>query len=255
MNIFKQLWVSLYSPKDIASFQNQGIGKTILYVFFVSLIAFLPSAYYFGTMMVDGLDAMHETVSEDLPQFEIKNGTLTTENGEPFTMNKNGYQIFVDGTGTLTPEKVAAKSDEAVALLKSDLVFVSGGNVQSSPYSLLEGDNQKISTWLDSVESVLPIILPLLLLILYLFTASGIFIKVTILAAFGLLFKSALGRSTSYRHLWRIGAYSITLTTIFFTIMDSFQATVPFASLISWFVTLMMLYLSIKETSANKKLD
>ncbi|MGE7759244.1 DUF1189 domain-containing protein [Peribacillus sp. NPDC097895] len=255
MNIFKQLWVSLYSPKDIASFQNQGIGKTILYVFFVSLIAFLPSAYYFGTMMVDGIDAMHETVSEDLPQFEIKNGTLTTENGEPFAMNKNGYQIFVDGTGTLTAEKVAAKSDEAVALLKSELVFVSGGNVQSSPYSLLEGDNQEISTWLDSVESVLPIILPLLLLILYLFTASGIFIKVTILAAFGLLFKNALGRSSSYRHLWRIGAYSITLSTIFFTIMDSFQATVPFASFISWFVTLMMLYLSIKETPANKKLD
>ena len=74
LNIFKQLWVSLYSPKDIASFQNQGIGKTILFVFFISLIAFLPSAFYFGTMIVNGIDAMHETVSEDLPAFEIKNG-------------------------------------------------------------------------------------------------------------------------------------------------------------------------------------
>jgi hypothetical protein len=252
LNIFKQLWVSIFSPKDIASFQNQGIGKTILYVFFISLIAFLPSAFYFSTMIVDGIDAMHETVSEDLPAFEIKNGTLTTEEDEPFSLNKNGYQIFVDGTGALTPEKVADEADEAVALLKSDLVFVSGGNVQSSPYSVLEGDNQEISTWLDSVESVLPIIIPLLLLILYLFTASGIFIKVTILAAFGLFFKNALGRPLSYRHLWRISAYSITLATIFFTIMDAFQAIVPFASIISWFVTLMMLYLSIKETSANK---
>lgn len=255
LNIIKQLWVSIYSPKDIASFQSQGIGKTILFVFFISLIAFLPSAFYFGTMIVDGIDAMNETVSEDLPAFEIKNGTLTTEEGEPFSLNKNGYQIFVDGTGTLTPEEVAAKADEAVALLKSDLVFVSGGNVQSTPYSLLEGDNQEISTWLESVESVLPIILPLLLLILYLFTASGIFIKVTILAAFGLLFKNALGRSLSYRHLWRIGAYSITLATIFFTIMDAFKATVPFASIISWFVTLIMLYLTIKETAANKIAD
>ncbi len=78
--------------------------------------------------------------------FEIKNGTLTTEEDEPFSLNKNGYQIFVDGTGALTPEKVAAEADEAVALLKSDLVFVSGGNVQSSPYSVLEGNNQEIST-------------------------------------------------------------------------------------------------------------
>ncbi|MED3690598.1 DUF1189 domain-containing protein [Peribacillus butanolivorans] len=253
MNIFKQLWVSLYSPKDIASFQNQGIGKTILFVFLLSLVAFLPSAFYFGTMVVDGIDAMHETVSEDLPEFEIKNGTLTSESSEPFILNKNGYQIFVDGSGTLTPEDVGSKADEAIALLKSELVFVSGGNVQTSPYSLLEGNNQDISIWLDSVDSVLPIILSLLLLILYLFTACGTFIKVTILAAFGLLFKSTLGRSLAYRHLWRISAYSITLSTIFFTIMDIFKANVPFASLLSWFVTLIMMYLSIKETSAVKE--
>ncbi|MFD6442593.1 DUF1189 domain-containing protein, partial [Peribacillus sp. NPDC060186] len=246
-------WVSLYSPKDIASFQNQGIGKTILFVFLLSLVAFLPSAFYFGTMVVNGIDAMHETVSEDLPEFEIKNGTLTSESSEPFILNKNGYQIFVDGTGSLTPEDVGSKADEAVALLKSELVFVSSGNVQTSPYSLLEGNNKDISNWLDSVDSVLPIILPLLLLILYLFTACGTFIKVTILAAFGLLFKSNHGRSLAYRHLWRIGAYSITLSTIFFTIMDIFQANVPFASILSWFVTLIMMYLSIKETSAVKE--
>ena len=39
MNIFKQLIVSLYSPKDIAKFHQQGIGKTILFVFFLTLIS------------------------------------------------------------------------------------------------------------------------------------------------------------------------------------------------------------------------
>ncbi|MFJ7746191.1 DUF1189 domain-containing protein [Peribacillus sp. NPDC097295] len=249
MNVFKQLWVSLYSPKDIASFQNQGIGKTILYVFLLSLIFFLPSAFYLGTMITNGLNAIEETVSEDLPDFEIKNGTLTTDSNEPFVVKKNGYQIFLDGTGSLTPEDVSAKSDEAVALLKSELVFVSNGHAQTSPYSLLEGNNEDLFEWINSVESVLPIILPLLLFILYLFTAAGSFLKVTILAAFGTIFRSTLGRSISYRYLWRIAAYSITLSTIFFTIMEAFQATVPFASFISWFVSLIILHLSIKESA------
>lgn len=249
MNIFKQLWVSLYSPKDIASFQNQGIGKTILYVFLLSLVFFLPSAFYLGTMITNGIDAIQETVSEDLPDFEIKNGTLTTITNEPFVVKKNGYQIFVDGTGALTPKDVSAKTDEAVALLKSELVFVSNGNAQSSPYSLLEGNNEDLFKWINSVESVLPIILPLLLFILYLFTAAGSFLKVTILAAFGTIFRSTMGRSLAYRHLWRIAAYSITLSTIFFTIMEAFQAVVPFASFISWFVSLIILHLSIKETT------
>lgn len=249
LNIFKQLWVSLYSPKDIASFQNQGIAKTILYVFFLSLIFFLPSAYYLGSMITDGVDAIQETVSKDLPDFEIKNGTLTSEQKEPFVLDKNGYQIFVDGTGTLTPTDVSTKTDEAVALLKSELVFVSNGNIQSSPYSILEGDNEDLYKWINSVDSVLPIILPLILLILYLFMVAGTLLKITILAAFGTVFRSSLSRTISYRHLWRIAAYSITLSTIFFTIMDTFQAVVPFASVISWFVSLIILHLSIKETT------
>ncbi|MGM9956660.1 MAG: DUF1189 domain-containing protein [Peribacillus sp.] len=251
MNIFKQLWVSLYSPKDIGSFQNQGIGKTILYVFFLSLIFFLPSAFYLGTMITNGINAISETVSEEMPDFEIKNGTLTSADKEPFVLKKDNYQIFVDGTGSLTPKDVSEKTDEAVALLKSELVFVSNGNIQTSPYSLLEGNNEDLYKWIHSVESVLPIILPLLLLTLYLFTAAGTFLKVTILAAFGTIFRSTMGRSISYRHLWRIAAYSITLSTIFFTIMDAFQAEVPFASFISWFVSLIMLHLSIRETNDN----
>ena len=40
MNVFKQLIVSLYSPKDISTFHHQKIGKTFLYVLILTLCPF-----------------------------------------------------------------------------------------------------------------------------------------------------------------------------------------------------------------------
>lgn len=62
MNIFKQLFKSLYSPKDIAFYRFQGIGKTILYVFFLTLLSVIPTVYYFSAAVINGLDAAQTAV-------------------------------------------------------------------------------------------------------------------------------------------------------------------------------------------------
>ncbi|WML30690.1 DUF1189 family protein [Neobacillus sp. OS1-32] len=55
MNIFKQLVKSIYSPKDIALFRLQGIGKTILYVFLLTFISILPSIVFLSSALTSGL--------------------------------------------------------------------------------------------------------------------------------------------------------------------------------------------------------
>ena len=87
---------------------------------------------------------------------------------------------------------------------------------------------------------------------MFLFTSALTFVKVSIFAMFGLLFTNSLRLGLSYRHLLRITAYSITLPTIFFTIMAAFHTVVPFGSIINWFVTIVMLYVSLKEVANNK---
>ena len=102
MNVFKQLYVSLYSPKDMATFRNQGIGKTILFVFLLTLISIIPSSYYFNVMIKDGMNMIQETISTEMPNFEIKNGKLTVEGDQPTIINKNGFVIFVDDSGKVS---------------------------------------------------------------------------------------------------------------------------------------------------------
>lgn len=250
MNIFKQLVVSLYSPKDIAGFRNQGIGKTIAFVFLLTMFSIIPPAYHFTSTLKSGIQAFQETLTDELPPFEIRNGTLTSDANEPVIINKDGFQIVLDDTGKMTSSDITAQTENGIGILKKELVFVTGGQAQSNPYSILEGfsiTSEELGEFLDSADSVLLIVLPIIVVIMYIFTAALNFIKISFLAVFGLIFKNGLKKNISYRHSWRLTAYSITLPTIFFAIMDAFEAFVPYGILISWFVTMVMLYLSIKE--------
>ncbi|MCP3741380.1 DUF1189 domain-containing protein [Rossellomorea sp. BNER] len=249
MNIFKQLVKSLYSPKDIAKFRFQGIGKTILYVFFLVLISLIPTAISITMFTNTAIEEGKQTIAEDLPDFTINNGKLTTDSNEPVEVRKSNITFIVDSTGKIKADDLSQETN-AIALLQNEFAVVSVGNIQTTPYSMLEGlnlDNEQMIDFLDQMDSLKGIFLPVIILILYLFSSAMAFIKVSIFAFIGLLFANILKRKLTYRHSFRLTAYSITLATIFFSIMNLLNTFIPGALLLDWIVTGLMLYLSIKE--------
>ncbi|PLR76971.1 DUF1189 domain-containing protein [Bacillus sp. V3-13] len=248
MNIFKQFFKSLYSPKDIALFRFQGIGKTILYIFFLTLLSIIPSSYYLGTALIDGVNIARESIQEDVPDFTIKNGQLSSEENRPVTISKDGFTIIVDPTGSVSEKDLRAE-DNAVALLQNEFVLAAGGETQVHQYSMLGLDLTKndVAELITNLDSMMGILIPVLIFVIYLFSSAMKFIEISILALFGLMLKNLAGRNLQYRHLWRMAAYSVTLPTIFFAIMGALKTPVPGGFLINWFASLLILYLAIKE--------
>ncbi|RIW31040.1 DUF1189 domain-containing protein [Bacillus salacetis] len=249
MNIFKQLYKSLYSPKDIASFRHQGIGRTILYIFLLVLVSILPAAYNLAIFANDAIDRSIETVEKDLPSFTIEDGTLTSETQEPLVIDQGALTFVFDSTGSFPPSKLSEEMN-AAALLKDEFAIAAAGQVQSYPYAMFNGlhaDNTDISSFLSSLDSYKGIILAVFLAILYLLSAGITFIKVSIFALIGRLYANVLNRKLAYRHSWRITAYSVTLSTIFFTIMEGLNTFIPASFFLDWIVTSIVLYLAVKE--------
>ncbi|WP_409289301.1 DUF1189 domain-containing protein [Peribacillus sp. SCS-37] len=256
MSIFTQFIKSLYSPKDIAKFRFQGIGKTILYLFFLSFLSALPSLILMNTEIVQGIKAGREILKTELPPFEIKDGTLKTSKDEPYTTEKGSFTFIMDDTGSIKAEDIEAKSEGTIALLEKEFVFTGGGRSQSYPYSMAGGvtiDNDSAAGTLQSVQKLSFILLPVLSLVVYLASSAVLFFEVTLIAVAGLLAARLLKRKLQYRHLFRLTGYSITLITVFFTIMDSFMAFMYYRSALIWGVTLVILYLSIREIPAPKQ--
>ena len=254
MNIFKQLYKSLYSPRDIAAFRFQGIGKTILYIFLLSLISILPAAYNLTVFANEALSESIETVNNELPAFSIENGSLVSQSDQPVTVEKENLTIILDSSGTIQKSDLSEEQN-AFALLKDEFAVVTAGQTQSYAYSMFDGlnaDNQDIADFLTSLDSLKGIILSVFVIILYLFSAGLTFIKVSIFALAGLLFANMLKRKLAYRQAWRITAYAITLSTIFFTIMEMLNTFIPGSVFLDWIVTGIILYLSIKEIPKRK---
>lgn len=249
MNIFKQLFVSLYSPKDISTFRFQGMGKTILFVFFLTLIATLPNFYYFTTTLISGLDAFEQTVQTEIPDFTIKDGKLLSNENAPLTINSDDITIVFDSTGSIKEEDIS-QSDNTLFILQNEFAYSFAGQTKATSYSML-GDavitKEDINSFITSMDSKLPVVITIVTVFIYLVSSTWKFIEVSILALFGLALKNMLQKNLEYSQLWRLSAYCVTLPTIFFMVMDMLKTVVPSGFIIRWFVAIMMLLLVIKE--------
>lgn len=255
MNIFKQFYKSLYSPKDISTFRFQGIGKTIFYVFFLSLLSVIPTFYNFSTGLTNIIEVVSDTIENDIPDFTIENGTLSSNQNEPLTIQKGDFTIIFDSTGEVQTGDIDP-DDEVFAVLKNELVIASAGTKDSYSYSLFTDTiltKQYVQEMVLMVDSATVIFLPISFLILYVFTSGISFLVVTILALIGMLVVSSLNRNVPYGQLWRLTAYCITIPTVFFMIMKLLKTDVPGGLLIHWGITIVILYLTIKEIPAKSK--
>ncbi|HZG60532.1 MAG TPA: DUF1189 domain-containing protein [Anoxybacillus sp.] len=254
MNIFAQLFKSLYSPNDIARFRFQGIGKTILYVFFLTFISVLPMTYHFINDFVEGIKNTGELLKSELPEFTIENGELSSSADKPVIIDKSGFRIVFDSTGQTTKEDVERYTN-AIGFLKHEIVLVANSETQYYDYAMFQNmklTDKDVHSFIETLQSLMPVIIPVTFVILYIFASASKFIGITFLAFIGLIIRGTLGKNIKYRHTWIMSAYAVTLSTIFFTIMESLQVVVPYALAIHWFVSVTVLFLAIKEIPSPK---
>ncbi len=255
MNIFSQFVKSLYSPKHIASFRFQSMGKTILYAFLLSLLTILPTSIYLTNAVLDGADHMAKALTTDFPEFEIKDGRLSSDESLPVIINDDVATFHFDSTGSLKANDIKNPTGIDFGLLKDEFVIAADGELQTIPYSMIPGlelNNDKASDYITSAKTSLYIIIGLCILVMYLFTTAIFFLEITLLAYLTGLFVNSMNRKANFGQQWRIATYSFTLAVTFFTFMDFIQVPVIGDVYVKWFITLMMIYLTIKEMPIPK---
>ncbi|WP_456278271.1 DUF1189 domain-containing protein [Bacillus sp. AK128] len=254
MGIIQQWIKSLYSPKDIAKLRFQTIGKTILYVFLLTFLSIIPTSIYNSMDIVKAVNVFDEIIDTTLPDFSIEDEKLVSNIEEPTLYNVNGIYVLFDPTGEWTVEELE-KYENSIGFLSSELAYHSNQFTQSLPYDML-GDlpltKDTLSEYVETFSGILPILLSLIILASYLFAAAIKFIEISIFALFGLSIASLLKRNLPYRRLWVLSAYCITLAVTFLMLMNLMKINVISSYFVYWFVTLIMLYLTLKEIPIKK---
>jgi Protein of unknown function (DUF1189) len=238
----------------MARFRFQKLGKPILYVFLLMLLSSVPIGIITAVSFTNAYEDL-KTHMGDLPEFTLDDGTLKSEQSEPLIKKEDGNTFIFDATDEIKPDDVDSY-ESAIAFLKDRIIVMDSGTRQEfnySNFSSMTFTKQDVSELTQNLDNLLPIFIPLLIFIVYLFQTGLKFIGITVLATIGLLLKSLAGRKASYKQLWVLSVYSVTIPTLFFTIMALVKTTVPFGFLLYWFVAIMLLYLTIKEIPLPKK--
>ncbi|MBU8805935.1 DUF1189 domain-containing protein [Bacillus subtilis] len=250
MNVFQLFIKSTYSPRDIAKTRFQGIGKAILYVFLLSVLFAIPTAYYVSTGTVKSMNGFKTVLNKDFPDFTISNGKLQTDEKKATESQANGFVIVFDPTDSYGTEQIEAKQN-AIGILQNKFVLAIDGQAQEMSYSMMPSELQKKDV-IAGLNQNKAMIVTFLSALIFLVTAAGKFIEVSFLALIGLIIKNSQKKHLSYHQLWKLSAYSITLSTVFFTIMRALEATVPSEFLLNWFVNFVILFLVLKEIPSKK---
>jgi hypothetical protein len=255
LNIFAQFVKSLYSPKAMATFRFQGIGKTILYVFLLVLITSIPLFITFGAGAFKLFNSTEDFLKTGTPDFYIEDGEFYADVEEPYIVEESGFTIILDPENELSLNDIQSYQD-VVAIQKREIIFQGGGVTEFVPLSDFQGayvGKEDLVSFMDSMGSSFPIIITILLILGYLFFSATKFIQVTILALFGLILKNSMKRTNlRYRHTWILSAYAVTIPSIFFVIMQALSIPVPGSMWLSLGVSLFVLYLIIKEIKAKQ---
>jgi Protein of unknown function (DUF1189) len=251
MNIFQQFIVSLYSPKKMAMFRFQGIGKTILYIFFLALFTTLPIVLLFYSFSAVPIEKMEQILLKEFPDFTIKNGTLHSSNMETVKVESENWILLYDPSGQVTE---FSNKNITIGLLSDQFIIVTEGNVQSIPYSMLEGlhvTKKSLVEMLHQFQTIVPILSVVIIIITYIFNSGLLFIKIAIFAGLALLLRQ--NRKLSYRQSYRITAYGVTLPTILFTLLSLFQINFTGDVFLEWAMILFILYRIISSIPSSKQ--
>ncbi|KFM99247.1 DUF1189 domain-containing protein [Bacillus clarus] len=251
MSIFTQLAKSVYSPKDMALFRFQKIGKTILYIMLLCLITTIPRTLLYGSLIQDGVTMVNQVIEKDIPDFKIENGELKADIDKPIE-KEDGNSLFVFDPNATDVEKYQNKT--GLFVLKDKVISMGNGQIQTYSYNDLLGaslEKKDLQDFISLFDGIYPILMFVIGAFVYLFQLFITFVGITLLAFIG----SAMSgqRKLSYKQVWTLTAYSYTIPTLFFMIMDLLKINVPGSTFIYIVVTLIVLYLTIKEVPKPKE--
>ncbi|WP_158735091.1 DUF1189 domain-containing protein [Alteribacillus sp. YIM 98480] len=257
MNIFQKFIKSLYSPTFIGRFRFQGIGKTIGYVFFLMLLTSIPVSVLFTNTIFSTANKVENALSEEIPDFQLQNGQLHSEQNDPQIYEHENETIVFDATGEITREDIE-QEENTTALLREEVVIAEDGTIQTFRYDQagnIQLSKDDIITFADTLSGLFPILIPVVLVLLYLFSTALKFIGIFALTLFGLLIKKAAPIRLTYRQIWIICAYTVTLPTVISALIDVMPFQLPFAFTLYWAIAFFMLYNVYKNLPKPKNTE
>lgn len=255
MNIFKEMALSIYSYGSYGDFLKNRKGKVfgfslVLMLIYFTVTILLPSATVIGTP-----SALAKTIRDNVPDFELKNGTLWVE--ETFELDRDGTYICID----TDPEYFFYDADQMknflyeynqVILMDSEKMIVKNNREINTLYfknADWEFDRNSLMEFIPWIYAIYIIAM----VIAYIWMTALFFFGVLFVALIGMIVKSSMNFELTFGQLYLIGIYSRTLPLIIKAVVSFLPIHIPFFWVFNFGISVFTIAMAIQKMKEQRQ--
>ncbi|MGI6669917.1 MAG: DUF1189 domain-containing protein [Acetivibrionales bacterium] len=251
LGFFSRFYYSITSFEKYRLFLRQSTSKAVVYLLLLSLIlslaVYLPGIINYNNI-IDNLIANFNTT---VPDFRLANGRLEVDGKMPIILNKETYAIIID-TSPNADERILDEYDTAMLITSDKVIQKNFADKATVDLDMLQG----VVMTKASIKQALPVMKPLGIIVfifIMLYFICSRFVRALFISVIGIIINAAKRTGLSYRSIFKLSVYSMTLPLLLFTILNLVPVIIPFR----WFLfnIIAAIYLYNAIGNIRKEID
>lgn len=240
-----------YSFFDFGAYKEflaEGLGKSILYIFLVTLIFSTITNFKIIDTFNTEITNMQEALVHNIPNFELKNGEFSMDSTEPVYYKYDGDILIID-TVNKTSTSALDQYSNGIYINSKSIVsrqdYATLYTFNFSDYPELTLTNSSFQKILLLLKTVLPIILVVFNpLISFLLNLAAVFI---VLGPVSIGISSIIGVKFNYSRACTLSFYAMTMPLFLEALLNISGIQAEYFTIIFYILTLGYCSLAIKE--------
>lgn len=246
-----------YSFFDFSAYKEflvQGLGKSIIYMFVVTLIFSTITSINTINTFISETSKIESRLVKNIPNFELKNGILSIDSDKPIYNKFDGQQIIVDTSGKTSKSSLDSYSDGIYINAEELIIRQNYRTLQTfkfSDFTTFNLTNKTMQNILSSLKIIFPIVLlflnPIISFLLNLI--SGFLV----VGPLSLSISYAMGVNLKYPKACTISFYAMTLPIVLESLLDISGMDLPEFFIIFYIISLIYSAFAINEIKNTNK--
>lgn len=232
MNFFKRVKNAVTNFDEYKNFSEEKVSIAVKYLLKVVLIFTIAITIALSIKLVEETNKAIQIFKNEFPEFKFENNTLILEgdNKQFIKGHETGlFGIIVDSEKeNLSEIEQANEYETVIALLKNKIIIKNVSNIESAityeqisqKYDLTNLNKQSVIDIVSSnlMTKIYIIAISVALLYLFIICFMKILIDVLLLSLIGFLLSKIVGVKLSYKSVFSMSVYALTLSIILYLV-------------------------------------
>ena len=218
LGFFAKVYYSIAGFSKYRYFLRQSTGKAVIYLLLISMVLALITIIPDSLLYNKAMDELATNFNSLIPDFRLADGKLEVSGEMPIIIDGDGANIIID-TSPGAEERILNQYDIVILITSDKIIQKNFVNKTVRNLSSFQG----LVLTRDSIKQVLPIMKPIGVIIFIMagiFFVCGKFISALIVSLIGLIINSIKNTRLSYRSIFKLSVYSLTMPLLLCTILS-----------------------------------